>query len=232
MNCSQIGWARPICRRIASTSARLAVGPAEKVAGSVGTTCSRRNPISSTPTRTGKEIINRWAIWRAIVSKLLPFRHGILAGMIAARNAPRIDSMSVQKLNENAKGVYIIAATPFADEGALDLQSVDTLTDFYLGCGVHGFTLLGIMGEAPKLTPDESISVVDRVIRRAQGRQVIVGVSHAGLENVRRLSQEVMVAGTSGVMVAPPPGLKGDEGLYNYFAQLFKALGPDIPVVY
>jgi 4-hydroxy-tetrahydrodipicolinate synthase len=135
-------------------------------------------------------------------------------------------------LTEQAKGVFIIAATPFTDEGAFDLQSLDTLTDFYLGCGVHGFTLLGMMGEGPKLTSEESLSVVNRVIGRAQGRQVIVGVSHAGLENVRRLSHEVMVAGASGVMVAPPPGLKGDDGLYNYFAQVFKALGPDIPVVY
>jgi len=140
--------------------------------------------------------------------------------------------MSAGKLNEQAKGVYIIAATPFTDEGAVDLQSVDSLTDFYLGCGVHGFTLLGMMGEAHKLTADESISVVDRVIGRAQGRQVIVGVSHAGLENVRRLSHEVMMAGASGVMVAPSPGLKGDEALYNYYAQVFQALGPDIPVVY
>jgi 4-hydroxy-tetrahydrodipicolinate synthase len=140
--------------------------------------------------------------------------------------------MSSGKLNEQAKGVYIIAATPFTDEGAVDLQSVDTLTDFYLGCGVHGFTLLGMMGEAHKLTADESISVVNRVIGRAQGRQVIVGVSHAGLENVRRLSHEAMMAGAAGVMVAPPPGLKGDEGLYNYYAQVFAALGPDIPVVY
>jgi len=140
--------------------------------------------------------------------------------------------MSSGKLNEQAKGVYIIAATPFTDEGAVDLQSLDTLTDFYLGCGVHGFTLLGMMGEAHKLTADESISVVNRVIGRAQGRQVIVGVSHAGLENVRRLSHEAMMAGASGVMVAPPPGLKGDEGLYNYYAQVFQALGPHIPVVY
>lgn len=140
--------------------------------------------------------------------------------------------MSSGKLNEQAKGVYIIAATPFTDEGAVDLQSVDTLTDFYLGCGVHGFTLLGMMGEAHKLTADESLSVVNRVIGRAQGRQVIVGVSHAGLENVRRLSHEAMMAGAAGVMVAPPPGLKGDEGLYNYYAQVFQALGPQIPVVY
>ncbi len=140
--------------------------------------------------------------------------------------------MSSGKLNEQAKGVYIIAATPFTDEGAVDLQSVDTLTDFYLGCGVHGFTLLGMMGEAHKLTADESLSVVNRVIGRAQGRQVIVGVSHAGLENVRRLSHEAMIAGASGVMVAPPLGLKGDNGIYNYYAQVFQALGPDIPVVY
>ena len=140
--------------------------------------------------------------------------------------------MSSGKLNEQATGVYIIAATPFTDEGAVDLQSVDTLTDFYLGCGVHGFTLLGMMGEAHKLTADESLSVVNRVIGRAQGRQVIVGVSHAGLENVRRLSHEAMIAGASGVMVAPPPGLKGDEGVYNYYAQVFQALGSDIPVVY
>jgi 4-hydroxy-tetrahydrodipicolinate synthase len=140
--------------------------------------------------------------------------------------------MASDKLNEQAKGVYIIAATPFTDEGAVDLQSVDTLTDFYLGCGVHGFTLLGMMGEAHKLTADESLSVVNRVIGRAQGRQVIVGVSHAGLENVRRLSHEAMMAGAAGVMVAPAPGLKGDEGLYNYYAQVFQALGPQIPVVY
>ena len=103
--------------------------------------------------------------------------------------------MSASKLSENAKGVYIIAATPFTDEGALDLQSVDTLTDFYLRCGVHGFTLLGMMGEAHKLTADESIDVVKRVVGRAGDRQVIVGVSHAGLENVRRLSHEAMIAG-------------------------------------
>jgi 4-hydroxy-tetrahydrodipicolinate synthase len=136
------------------------------------------------------------------------------------------------KLSEAAKGVYIIAATPFTDDGALDHASIDSLTDFYIGCGVHGFTLLGMMGEAHKLTAEESLEVVKRVVARAGDRQVIVGVSHAGLENVRRLSHEAMMAGAAGVMVAPPQGLKGDDGIYNYYAQVFAALGPDIPVVY
>ncbi|QQS12818.1 MAG: dihydrodipicolinate synthase family protein [Rhodospirillales bacterium] len=140
--------------------------------------------------------------------------------------------MSTTRLDETAKGVFIIAATPFTDSGAVDLASVDSLTDFYVRCGVHGFTLLGMMGEAHKLAPDESLAVVRRVVARAGGRKIVVGVSHAGIENVRRLAHEVMSAGAAGVMVAPTPGLKGDDGLYGYFAQVFAALGPDVPVVY
>ncbi|MBX3503752.1 MAG: dihydrodipicolinate synthase family protein [Alphaproteobacteria bacterium] len=136
------------------------------------------------------------------------------------------------RLDETAKGVFIIAATPFTDAGAVDYDSVDSLTDFYIGCGVHGFTLLGMMGEAHKLTPDESLSVVKRVITRAGGRKVIVGVSHAAIDPLRRLSHEVMAAGAAGVMVAPTPGLKGDDALYGYYRQVFEALGPDVPVVY
>ena len=51
-------------------------------------------------------------------------------------------------INETTRGVYVIAATPFADNGELDLESVDSLTDFYLDKGVTGLTILGMMGEA------------------------------------------------------------------------------------
>ena len=56
-------------------------------------------------------------------------------------------------LDESAKGVYIIAATPFADNGALDLESTDRMTDYYMRVGCDGMTILGVMGEAPKLSP-------------------------------------------------------------------------------
>jgi hypothetical protein len=59
--------------------------------------------------------------------------------------------MTTGLLDTNASGVYVIAATPFTDDGALDVASLDRLVDFYVGCGVTGITVLGIMGEAPKL---------------------------------------------------------------------------------
>ena len=37
-----------------------------------------------------------------------------------------------QKLDESARGVYLIAATPFSDDEARDLESTDRVVDPYL----------------------------------------------------------------------------------------------------
>src|SRR5437016_161224 len=92
-------------------------------------------------------------------------------------------------LDASAKGVYTIAATPFADSGAIDWPSVDSLVEFYLQCGVQGLTLLGMMGEAQKLGDEESAELTRYFLRRVDGRvPVIVGVSNAGTANLVKLS--------------------------------------------
>ncbi len=137
-----------------------------------------------------------------------------------------------QRLTERASGVYTISATPFAEDGALDLESTDRLMDFYLGHGVHGVTLLGIMGEAPKLTEPESLAFVGRALKRLAGRiPAVIGVSQAGLASLAAFSRKVMELGAAGVMVAPTPGLKGDRGVADYYAQVFQMLGAGMPVV-
>ena len=40
--------------------------------------------------------------------------------------------MATNTLDASAKGVYLIAVTPFTDDGALDLRSTDRMVDFYL----------------------------------------------------------------------------------------------------
>lgn len=44
----------------------------------------------------------------------------------------------MNKLAASAKGVYLIAVTPFAENGALDLASTDRMVDFYLDRGATG----------------------------------------------------------------------------------------------
>ncbi|OJI92867.1 4-hydroxy-tetrahydrodipicolinate synthase [Planktotalea frisia] len=134
-------------------------------------------------------------------------------------------------IHRKSNGVFIIAATPFTDSGALDLDSADRMVDFYLEMGVSGMTILGIMGEAPKLTSDESLTFARHILQRVAGRvPVVVGVSGPGLDNMVRLTGEVMGAGASGVMVAPMPSLNTDMKQKGYFAQVCNALGPDVPI--
>src|SRR6202161_3224528 len=134
------------------------------------------------------------------------------------------------KLDHPANGVYAIAATPFTPDGAVDTESVDRMTDFYLSCGVTGLTILGIMGEAPKLDADEALAISRQVVRRAKV-PVIVGVSAPGFAAMRSLARGVMEAGAAGVMIAPPPSLRTDDQIVNYFAQAVAAIGTDIPWV-
>src|SRR4051794_35081049 len=140
--------------------------------------------------------------------------------------------MASRLLDETAKGVYIISATPFTDNGDLDLESTDSLVDFYLESGVNGMTILGVMGEAPKLSAEESVTFTERVLKRINGRiQVVVGVSSAGNRNLKRLTDKVMGPGAAGVMVSPMTGLKTEEQIEGYFAGVVKELGADVPIV-
>ncbi|WP_431857884.1 dihydrodipicolinate synthase family protein [Azospirillum sp.] len=129
-------------------------------------------------------------------------------------------------LDESAKGVFIIAVTPFTDGGDLDLASTDRMVDFYLERGVTGITVLGIMGEAPKLTAEESRTFVRRVLKRVNGRiPTVVGVSSPGFAPMKELADAVMDDGAAGVMVAPAGHLRSDDQIYGYYAGVAEALG-------
>lgn len=136
------------------------------------------------------------------------------------------------QLDRNAKGVYLIAVTPFTDSGALDLASTDRMVDFCLEKGVTGLTVLGIMGEAPKLTMEESRIFVKQVLARVQGRvPVVVGASSPGFAPMRELTQSVMDLGAAGVMVAPPSTVRTDDQITAYFDMVNETLGADVPWV-
>jgi 4-hydroxy-tetrahydrodipicolinate synthase len=139
----------------------------------------------------------------------------------------------MKRLDASAKGVYLITVTPFTDSGALDLASTDRMVDFCLEKGVTGLTVLGIMGEAPKLTAEESRTFVKQVLARVAGRvPVVVGVSAPGFAPMRELTESVMALGASGVMVAPPATVRTDDQITAYFDMVnetFAAVGPQVP---
>lgn len=127
-------------------------------------------------------------------------------------------------LNETAKGVFTIAVTPFLPNGAVDFDSVDSMVEAYIERGATGLTVLGMMGEAGKLSAEESIAVVKRVVARSRV-PVVVGVSAPGFAAMSALSQASMDAGAAGVMVAPPSSLRTDAQIVGYYHNTADALG-------
>src|SRR5437899_10935795 len=99
------------------------------------------------------------------------------------------------KLTAQAAGTFAIAPTPFHDDGRIDEKSIDRLTDFYAEVGRDGVTLLGILGEAPKLDAAEAEQAAIRFVKRATTMQIIVGVPAPGIASIRSLTQAATAAG-------------------------------------
>jgi 4-hydroxy-tetrahydrodipicolinate synthase len=127
-------------------------------------------------------------------------------------------------------GVIPITVTPFDAAGRLDEASVATLVEFEARCGVHGLNVLGIMGEAHKLSESERCRVAEVFVKCAAGRfPIVVGTSHGGTDVVVELSRAAEAAGAAAVMVAPPAGLRGDAAILGHYRTVARSIG--IPIV-
>lgn len=136
----------------------------------------------------------------------------------------------MKETSGNLHGVCTIALTPFTEEGEVDLVGVDALTDHYLSAGIHGITVLGIMGEAHKVSDQERSSVAERYIAAVGGRvPVIVGCSAPATRLVVERAEKAEEFGAAAVMVAPPSNQKNLNLVYEYYREISDAVS--VPVV-
>lgn len=136
----------------------------------------------------------------------------------------------MEKAKERLHGVCTIALTPFTDEGEVDLNGIDSLAQRYLSAGVHGITVLGIMGEAHKLSDRERSAVAGRYIAAAENRvPVIVGCSASATRLAIERAQEAEDLGAAAVMVAPPNNQKNLDLVYEHYREIAEAIS--VPVV-
>jgi 4-hydroxy-tetrahydrodipicolinate synthase len=133
-------------------------------------------------------------------------------------------------LDRNVSEVYVVSPTPFDDDGKIDDKSTDRMVDSFGEFDVSGITILGQMGEAPKLDHREAFSFASRVIRRTKV-PIIVGVSASGFASMRSLARSVMDAGAAGVLIAPPNTLRTDDQIVKYYNQAVEIIGRDVPFV-
>ena len=115
-------------------------------------------------------------------------------------------------------GIFHIMATPFTDGGELDTAGLPRLVEAALATGVTGLTILGIAGEAHRLTDEERRRVVDATVKEVRGRvPVAVGVSASGTHLAAAFTRMAQDHGADALMVAPPAGLKNLDAVADYF---------------
>ncbi len=126
-------------------------------------------------------------------------------------------------------GVNPILPTPFRDDGALDLASLERLIDFQVAAGVDGVAVLGFMGEAHKLSEAERRAVVEATVARAAGRLAVwVGVRALGTAGCVEQAQSAQELGASAVFVAPIAP-QSDAALYAHYRAVARAV--TIPLI-
>ncbi len=127
-------------------------------------------------------------------------------------------------------GVFHVMATPFTDGGDLDASGLPRLVEAALATGITGFTLLGIAGEAHRLTDEERRRVVEGVVKEVRGRvPVVVGVSASGTHLATAFTRMAQEHGADGLMVAPPNGLKNLDAVAEYYRTVAEAAS--VPLV-
>jgi 4-hydroxy-tetrahydrodipicolinate synthase len=126
-------------------------------------------------------------------------------------------------------GIYPITPTPFDEQGRVDVESIRTMAAFMLGCGVDGLAILGVMGEADRLTDAERDQVVD-AFRRAlpQDKALVVGVGAGGTDVAIQACRRAEGLGADALLVAPPR-IQNDGALFGYYERVAKAAA--VPII-
>ncbi len=121
-------------------------------------------------------------------------------------------------------GIFHILATPFTDDGALDVAGLPRLLERALATPIRGVTILGIAGEAHRLTDEERRHVIAGVVKEVAGRvPVVVGVSAGGTHLACAFARTAREHGADAVMVAPPTGVKNLDAVAEYYRALADA---------
>ena len=128
------------------------------------------------------------------------------------------------------RGCIPVLVTPFAEDGSLDLASLEAEIDWVIGEGAAGVACVAIASEGYKLTEDERDAVIQTSVRHVAGRvPVVASADGPGDEPAAARARRAARLGADALMVLPPYFVKpGPDGLVAYYARVADAAGVPI----
>jgi len=124
-------------------------------------------------------------------------------------------------------GCIPILITPFADDGSLDLESLEREIEWILAEGASGVACVAIASEGYKLTETERDAVIATTVRRVDGRvPVVASADGPGEEPAIDRARRVAALGADALMVLPSYFVKpAPDAIMAYYARIAEASG-------
>lgn len=129
------------------------------------------------------------------------------------------------------RGSIVAIVTPFQSNGEIDFEAFDRLIDFHLHEKTDGIVVCGTTGETPTLTDAEDAALIERAVKRVNGRiPVIAGTGSNSTQECVAYTQKAASLGVDAVLVVAPYYNKPtQEGMYLHFSTVAKAV--DVPII-
>ncbi len=130
------------------------------------------------------------------------------------------------------EGVITAMATPFREDGTVDLDGARRLAAHLLEHGSHGLVIAGTTGECPTLTDGETIELL-KAVRAELGDEtlLICGTGTNDTQHSRELTKMAADAGANASLVVVPYYNKPNRaGIRAHFEAVAEAV-PELPMV-
>jgi 4-hydroxy-2-oxoglutarate aldolase len=130
------------------------------------------------------------------------------------------------------RGIFPPLATPFREDGALDLRGFESNLDAYAAHDLGGYLVLGSNGESPYLEEDEKLKLVRAARKGAQRKPLLVGTGQESTRATITFTNKCAELGADAALVLTPHYYKSQmtaEALRRHFEAVADA--SPIPVL-
>ncbi|MEZ5973312.1 MAG: 4-hydroxy-tetrahydrodipicolinate synthase [Planctomycetota bacterium] len=128
-------------------------------------------------------------------------------------------------------GLSVALATPFTDQGEIDIDGFRRLVQHVVGGGADTVVVLGSTGEAATVEPHERAPLIRAALEEARSAQVVVGTGSNSTRITCRQTAEAQELGAHGALVTIPFYNKPmPDGVVAHYRVVCEA-APGLPVI-
>lgn len=128
-------------------------------------------------------------------------------------------------------GSLVAIVTPMQEDGALDINALQSLIDFHIAEGTDGIVIVGTTGESPTVNFEEHCLLIKTAVNYTAGRvPVIAGTGANATAEAIELTRHAKDLGADAcLLVTPYYNKPPQEGLYQHYRAVAEAV--DIPQI-